>query len=176
MSNIRGIGSVAAKKKDDKLLEQAGTTSGTVCHAHARWKIDSRGVFRLLSSSHAFTLPFDTRPHGPSDLPSAQAVHKGEELMRHLQEKSGSDEQQSASSAASDAKITLFKNGFLLGAEDAGGEFYDLSVPKNQAMVDEMLAGDMPHELQARGRGGRHSFRNSHHCTESDAPGTTRNL
>ncbi len=54
-------------------------------------------------------------------------MHKGEELMRHLQEKSNGDEQQSASSAASDAKITLFKNGFLLGAEDAGGEFYDLS-------------------------------------------------
>ncbi len=63
-------------------------------------------------------------------------MHKGEELLKHLQQKSGDESQQQASSAASDAKITLFKNGFLLGAEDAGGEFYDLSVPKNQVCVN----------------------------------------
>jgi hypothetical protein len=73
---------------------------------------------------------------GPCDFPFAQAVHKGEELLKHLQQKSGDESQQQASSAASDAKITLFKNGFLLGAEDAGGEFYDLSVPKNQVCVN----------------------------------------
>ncbi len=49
MSNIRGIGSVDSKKKDAKLLEQAGTTSGTVCaRAHTFEKnSQSRRSFHL---------------------------------------------------------------------------------------------------------------------------------
>jgi hypothetical protein len=72
-----------------------------------------------------------------------------DDFMKHLTEKSAeASAGVGAPKGASQARITLYKNGFQVGGDD--GEFFDISVPQNAAAIDEMMQGHVPAIVEAK--------------------------
>lgn len=109
-------------------------------HSLLKWSVANRFLFLLCCL-------VCTRP--TNEKKSGTATQRGatDQLINAARNQQRQDQQQGSNVSGDIGRITVFRNGILLGDDDPSN-FRDIADPSTKQFIDELIAGNVPRELQ----------------------------